>query len=142
MAEQQSVWASNSGPIPLLLSVQFNFVPVSGLIPTVEIYRNSDDFIADFDDNTFKAAGAVSGVVPMTEVPSDDGLYRRNFDPAAFGIVDEEKFYVRFKTNIPQSVNPILIPVAGFPVVVNESVNTIDFNGLGMTASFVNPQCE
>lgn len=142
MAEQQSIWASNAGSIPLLLSVQFNFVSVSGLIPTVEVFRTSDDFIADFSDNTFKASGAVSGIVPMTEVPTDQGLYRRNFDPADFGIVTEEKFYVRYKTTIPQSVSPILIPPGGFPVLVNESVVTINFNGLGMTASFVDPQCE
>ncbi len=142
MADNHSIWTSNAGSVPLLLAVQFNFVPVSGLSPTVEVYRNSDDFIADFDDLTFKSSGAVSGQAIMTEVPTDQGLYRRNFDPADFGIITEEEFYMRYKTTVPQSVSPLLIPPAGFPIVVHETHVFVDFNGLGMTASFVDPQCE
>ncbi len=114
----QILWPKDSSTIPLMLSVQHNFVAVSGINPTLELYRNSDDFIADWSNNTFVASSPASGLAIMTEVPSDNGLYRRSFNPSDFGqqLLDQT-YYIRFRATIP----------SGFKASVNEDIPLTDY---------------
>jgi hypothetical protein len=96
---QQFTWQKDDLPAALMLEVQFDFVPVSGITPTVEIYKYSDDTQANFSTMTFAASGGnTSG---MMEVPSDDGLYRLDFDPRDFGESGNERYYVRYRATVP-----------------------------------------
>lgn len=103
MASNQHTWQSNDGAVPLMLEVQWEFAPVSGLVPTVEVYRATDHFFADWSTMTFKApAASGTKLGSMSEVPSDQGLYQRNFNPTDFGqFLPIQSFYVRYKVTIP-----------------------------------------
>ena len=103
MASNQFRWQSNDGDVPLLLEVQKEFIPVSGISPTVEVYRLPDHYFADWTDLTFKppaAAGDKFGL--MVEVPSDRGVYLRSFNPIDFSQnLPIQNFYVRYRATIP-----------------------------------------
>lgn len=103
MASNQFQWQSNNGDVPLMLEVQKDFIPVSGILPTVEVYRLPDHFFADWTDLSFKAPAVVGdrfGV--MSEVPSDRGVYLRFFNPIDFSQnLPIQNFYVRYRATIP-----------------------------------------
>jgi hypothetical protein len=103
MASNQHSWQSNDGAVPLMLEVQWEFTPVSGLLPTVEVYRATDHFFADWSSKTFKSPSTSGDKYgSMSEVPSDQGLYQRNFNPVDFGQnLPIQSFYVRYKVTIP-----------------------------------------
>lgn len=134
----------NSGAFPIMLEVQYNFTAVSGISPTVEVYRETDDFIADWSTNTFVAAGAASGMAVMGEVPSNNGLYRRRFNPATFGqSLLDQTYYLRFKATIPSGFTPDV--TEDIELVQHASLKFIDFAAAsgtggsspqGMTLSF------
>ena len=103
MASNQFSWQSNDGAVPLMLEIQWEFTPVSGLMPTVEVYRASDHFFADWSTMTFKSPAASGDKFgSMSEVPSDQGLYQRNFNPVDFGqFLPIQSFYMRYKVTLP-----------------------------------------
>lgn len=112
----QILWPRNAGAIPLMLEVQYNFAAVSGISPTVEVYRDDDDYVADWSNSTFVSSGAASGMAVMSEVPTNNGLYRRSFNPSDFGqsLVDQT-YYLRFRATIP----------SGFNADVNEDISLV-----------------
>lgn len=93
----------NDIDMPLMLHVLYKQIPVSGIFPTAQVYRTSDDFQADFSNNTFVAAGtAVSGLVTLPEVPCDEGLYKYLFNPFDFQQFDARQvYYIRYKAVVP-----------------------------------------
>lgn len=142
----QFIWPRNSGEFPIRLQVQHNFIAVSGITPTVELYRETDDFIADWSTNMFVApSGVASGMGAMTEVPSDNGFYRRLFNPSVFGeSLLEQTYYLRFKATIPSGFNSEV--TADISLVEHASLKFIDFvsgsgtsSVQGMSLSFTCP---
>ena len=112
----QILWPRNAGEIPLMLEVQYNFAAVSGISPTLEIYRNDDDYVADWSNNTFVASGAASGLAVMSEIPTNNGFYRRSFNPSDFGqSLLDQTYYVRFRATVP----------SGFRTGVNEDISLV-----------------
>ncbi|MCK5610122.1 hypothetical protein KAR91_50075 [Candidatus Pacearchaeota archaeon] len=112
----QILWPRNAGEIPLMLEVQYSFAAVSGINPTVELYRDTDDFIADWSANSFVASAPGSGLAIMSEVPTNNGLYRRSFNPSDFGqsLVDQT-YYLRFRAIVP----------SGFRAGVNADISLV-----------------
>ncbi len=99
----QNTW-SQGGVVPLTLQVQVNSIPVSGLMPTVEVVRHPDYFVADWKNNVFVAPVVVeSGRALMSQVPSGDGsLYVREFDRSKFAENDPRAIYfARYRVVIP-----------------------------------------
>lgn len=104
----QNRW-TQGGDVPLLLQVQVDSVPVSGLQPTVEIVRYPDYFVADWSNNTFAAPGtANSGQALMALVPSGDGgLYIRNFNRSDFSETNNRAIYIaRYRAILPSGIVP------------------------------------
>ena len=103
MPSNQFTWESNNGDVPLMLEVQKDFIPVSGVSPTVEVYRLPDHFFADWTDLIFKSpASSGDKFGPMTEVPSDQGVYLRFFNPITFSQTGTiQNYYMRYRTIIP-----------------------------------------
>lgn len=142
MATQFS-WQSNNGEVPLMLEVQSEFTPVSGLAPTVEVYRLPDHYFADWTTLTFRpptASGDKFG--SMSEVPSDAGLYHRPFNPVTFGqVLPIQSFYVRYRVTIPSGTvigqGPTRGPV-NFDVdlVRSETHNFREMAGSGVLPQF------
>ena len=100
----QNVWLKNDGSIPLVLEVQFDSIPVSGIQPTVEVVRYSDWAVADWSTNSFVSpAAAVSGQGVMEPLPSGTrDTYFRHFNPALFGEGAGRQIYLtRFRATIP-----------------------------------------
>ncbi len=64
----QFVWQKQDLPVPLMLEVQVNNVPASGLSPTVEIYKYDTHEYADFDTNTFVSSGG-NKLASMSGIP-------------------------------------------------------------------------
>jgi len=100
---QGQVGVINDITMPLMVHVFFKNIPVSGIAPTATVYRTSDDFQADFSNNTFVAAGtAVSGSVILPEVPCEEGLYKHLFNPFDFSQFDARQlYYIRYKAVVP-----------------------------------------
>jgi len=97
----QYTWQrDNFIPISLMLEVQVDNIPVSGISPTVEIYKYSNHKHADFDTNTFVSAGGNKFGV-MSGVPSNEGLYHFPFSPQDFGEVGSETYYMRYRAVVP-----------------------------------------
>ena len=103
MSAAQYTWQSNDGVIPLLFEVQYEYAPASGLSPTVEVYRASDQYYADWDSQTFKSPDASGNRYgSMSESPHVSGLYQRNFNPVLFGQVQPiQVYYVHYSVTLP-----------------------------------------
>ncbi len=103
MASNQFSWQSNDGPIPLLFEVQTEFNPASGLSPTVEVKRASDEFYADWTTITFKppaASGDKFG--SMSVVDNSPGVYKRFFNPVDFSqTLPQQTFIVTYRVTLP-----------------------------------------
>jgi len=113
-----NVWLKGDGSIPLTLEVQYSFIPVSGIQPTVEVLRYPDYAVADWSTSTFVPFGtASSGRGLMEEVPSGmEGLYKRDFNPGTFGEAGNRQIYfARFRATVP----------SGFREGVDEDVDLI-----------------
>jgi len=122
LSSSQHTWQSNNGAVPLMLHVLWEFAPVSGIVPTVEVYRASDHFFADWTTMTFKSPAASGNKLgTMGEVPSDEGLYQRNFNPVDFGqILPIQSFYVRYKATIPSGAE---VGLEGQKETINRDLN-------------------
>lgn len=141
-------WLRGDGEIPLTLEVQFDFIPVSGIEPTVQVLRFTDETEADWSTNMFVPFGtASSGQGVMTTVSGDLGLYRRNFNPAVFGETggDRQIYYARFRAVVPSGFTADV--VKDIPLVTHELEF---FRPLGsggavpneqLFASFINGSC-
>ena len=100
----QYTWPRNAGGAPLLLTVEVDGVMVSGLAPTAEVVRFSDNRIADWASMEFVVQGtAVSGAAVMSGMLGFPGVYRRDFDPDAFGEGQSLKqaYIVRYRATVP-----------------------------------------
>ncbi len=96
----QFIWQKEDIPVALMLEVQFNNVPVSGISPTVEIYKYQNHKYIDFNTNTFVSAGG-NKFGSMSGVPSNAGLYERIFNPNNFGASGNQIYYMRYRAVIP-----------------------------------------
>jgi hypothetical protein len=135
----QFIWQKEDLPISLMLEVQFNFVPVSGLSPTVEIYKFSNDFHADFNTSTFVPSGG-NKFGTLSGVPSNLGLYRRSFDPQNFSENGNQIYYMRYKAVIPSGFQGLENDreVIGTEIHYFTALSGVGGVGAqGMTASFV-----
>lgn len=148
MSKAQYTWQSNDGTIPLLLELQYEFTPASGLSPTVAVYRASDDYYVDWGSNTFKAPTA-SGTEFATMSEVQPGLYRKTFNPVHLGqIQPNQVYYIRYQATIPSGyvvdgealasdINLIQTETHYF----TELAGSGTLPQLGMTASFVPGGC-
>lgn len=134
----QFSWQWNDGDIPLLMEVQNNFNPVSGLSPTVELRHALNDRYADWATQTFKdpnASGDRLGT--MTEVSGISGLYRRLFNPKDFGQNKKQQVYIAtYRATIPSGSAGI---TEDTDIIASEIHHINDFAGsgtLGMTVEF------
>lgn len=139
MAKTQYQYQSNDGAVPLSLEVQYEFVPASGLSPTVEVYRASDHYYADWTTMTFKAPAASGDKYgSMSEVPSNHGLYQRNFNPVDFGqILPQQHFYARYQVTIPSGyVAGENTLTANLDLYQTDMLSFTDMVGSGVTEQF------
>lgn len=100
----QNTWQRSAGSIPLILDVVLDGVLVSGVVPTVQVVRYPDNFVADWAALDFVAPNtAVSGLATMSGIPFMPGLYRRDFDPSLFGEDSSSKqiYIAKYKAVIP-----------------------------------------
>jgi hypothetical protein len=113
----QFIWQTNNIPVFLFLEVQFNSVPVAGISPTVEVYKASNDTYVDFNTNTFVASGG-NRFGALTEVPSNSGLYKRQFDPRNFAESGNQVYYMRYRATVPSGFQGLTSdrPVSGTEV--------------------------
>lgn len=100
----QVSWTKGEGEVPLSFEVQVNFVPASGLQPTVEVLRFADNAVADWSTMQFVAYGtAVSGLAQMSELVPRAGFYTRPFDPLDFGESSDDRqvYFARYRIIVP-----------------------------------------
>ena len=129
-------WQFNSGNIPLLLEVQSNFIPVSGISPTVEVKRSSDEYFADWSSNTFKAPGS-SGLRYglMTEVDGSAGVYKRLFNPYLFSETTPKSYIVTYRALLPSGLIVGSTTISEDTNLFETDVHSfIDFVGSGVLA--------
>jgi len=113
----QHHWESINRDIPLMLEVQYFSVPVSGLVPTVEVYKFDNHNIANWDDLVFLPSSSGIFSTTMSGVPSNHGLYTRLFSPLDFGQNNKRQtYYVRYKATIPSGMQ------------INENIISEDIN--------------
>lgn len=105
----QFVWDLGAGEIPLFFDFQFNGARVSGTLPTVEVYRNSDDFVLDWNSGNFVASPSGSEHLGgLSELVSNSGVYRRNFDPQDYAqTADTQIYYMQYVGIVPVGFNDI-----------------------------------
>ena len=141
----QFLWQSNNGRIPLLLEVQRQFLPASGLSPTVEVKRASDEYFADWTTQTFKAPAASGDrEALMTEVNNSPGVYKKLFNPVDFQQTQTHQSYiVTYRSTFPSGYS---IGNETFTEDTEVTVTDMHFftdivasgsNSLKMTAEFV-----
>jgi len=100
----QVSWIKGEGEVPLSFEIQVNWMPASGLQPSVEVLRFADNAVADWNSLTFVAYGAaVSGMAQMAELVPRAGFYTRSFDPLDFGeaVDDRQVYFARYRVVIP-----------------------------------------
>lgn len=110
-----NVWLRGDGAIPLAFEVQYNSIPVSGIVPTVEVIRFADGQQADWSTNTFVPYGtAVSGFASMSGVNGNLGLYNRDFNPISFGenSAQSQTYYSRFRAVVPSGFSDLTVDLS------------------------------
>ena len=133
----QYSWGTSEVPVPLNLEVQYNYIPVSGIIPTVEIYRLYDNYYLDWGTNTFVASGgtkqgSMSGITDIT------GFYAQSFNPiAASQTGDYQKYYIKYHAIIPSGFDSNNSDVNIYGTETYRFYNDVIAVSGAMTASFV-----
>jgi len=130
----------NDVNVPLFLGVQYDGTPVSGISPFVEVYRVSDDYVADFAINTFVAPGtATSGSVFLTEVPSDEGLYKYLFNPFDFNQFEARQlYYAKYTAVVPSGFKDDVL--TDIELITSEVQGFSNFSASGVFAVGQNPE--
>lgn len=140
----QLTWHLNTGSIPLLFDLQFGLSRVSGVAPTVSIYRDPDDFVLDWVLGQFvSSASGTNHLGGMTELTNNPGIYRRRFDPATYNQTENNQtYYVIYNGTVPSGFNGATtnIPVSYSEIhrfFVPSGTSSSTVTNLGMTAEFV-----
>lgn len=92
------------GEARLKVSVSKGGVPLTGLLPTVTIVRDSDNYAADFVATAFDASTPATlsdARFRMTMSELGLGVYFADFDPVPFGVTEEEVYTVIFRNDPP-----------------------------------------
>jgi len=92
------------GTAKLKVTVSKNGFPVDGILPTITIMRDSDNFAADFFLDQFAGSTPATLSNPnfkTTMIPLGLGTYYYIFDPATFGITDDETYTSIFRYDSP-----------------------------------------
>ena len=103
----QYIWERGALPKALTLEVLYDDFPVTGLSPTVEVYRFSDDAYVDWATSTFVSSGGTR-FGSLSGVPSNSGLYRRHWNPTDFGQTTDAIYYMRYKATVPSGFQSLL----------------------------------
>ena len=138
---QQFVWQRGVGAIPLLLTLEYEFVPVSGLSgvlsPTVDVVRALDDYFLDWNSYQFVSTLPSGGIKfkPMAEASGNPGLYKVLFNlNLVSGVQHNQIYHMQYKAFIP----------SGFYNTITQDINLKDlemhtFLDIGfMMANFIN----
>lgn len=140
----QFSWDLDRGEVPLIFDLQFNNVRVSGIATTVEVYRDSDDYVLDWNAGQFVASPSGNehrGA--MTELVANPGIYRRKFDPRNYGqTTDRQVYYMIYNGTVPSGfnnatadINVARSEIHKFSVPSGIGTGTGD---VAMTANFIN----
>lgn len=145
MSQDQKEWRKAIGDIPLLLEVQADFRPVSGLSPTVEVYKASNNDYVDWASGIFTSSGGTR-MGAMSGLPLQGHIYHRTFNPLTFGDATlNPVYYVVYKATIPSGfVTPTRTLSQDTPVTKSEIHTFLEPGDLpsgtlttGLVASFV-----
>jgi len=130
----QFIWQKDDLPIPLMLEVTLDNLPVSGISPTVEIYKYPTHQYIDFNTNTFVLSGG-NKFGSMSGVPSNNGLYQRKFDPRDYGQSGiNQVYYARYRAIIPSGFDDLTSNIEVIGSEIHYFTELIE--NPGMTASF------
>ena len=140
----QFSWDLGTGDIPLIFDIQYANARVSGIATTVEVYREFDDFVLDWNSGTFVASPSGSEhKCPMTELVANPGIYRKRFDPRDYGQnQNDQLYYVIYRGTVPSGFKDLASPIE----VTNSELHRFSLpsgisaggsgGDLGMTAAF------